>query len=213
MMYANINNGREKPKQTGQCAVCPGCGGEVISKCGEFKIWHWAHKYLVDCNWLRESETEWHRNWKLLIEKNGGSVEDTSFSKYPVDGLIGNIVFEFQHSQISVQEIRERINRAINNGKQIVWVFDFNKKINSGNVSIFKNKFGYPYIKILYPPKYIKHFLNCFELGVIMVLDFGDKHFFVKKRFGYKYLYLSGRFIEKNHLINNASCLIKEKMI
>ena len=25
-------------------AKCPLCGEEVLSKCGEVKMWHWAHK-------------------------------------------------------------------------------------------------------------------------------------------------------------------------
>ncbi|MBO6894122.1 MAG: hypothetical protein JJ866_19430 [Roseibium sp.] len=29
------------PNVTG---TCPGCGGELVARCGTKKIWHWAHK-------------------------------------------------------------------------------------------------------------------------------------------------------------------------
>ena len=31
-------------------AICPVCNSEVISKCGDIKVWHWAHKNNNDCD-------------------------------------------------------------------------------------------------------------------------------------------------------------------
>ena len=44
--------------------VCPCCGTEMIAKCGNRKVWHWAHKTKQTCDHWWENETQWHRDWK-----------------------------------------------------------------------------------------------------------------------------------------------------
>ncbi len=43
---------------------CPACDHPMVAKCGEVKIWHWAHKSRRLCDPWWENETEWHRDWK-----------------------------------------------------------------------------------------------------------------------------------------------------
>ena len=45
-------------------AICPCCRTEVIAKCGNRKVWHWAHKTKQTCDHWWENETQWHRDWK-----------------------------------------------------------------------------------------------------------------------------------------------------
>jgi len=45
-------------------ANCPCCEKELIAKCGNIKIRHWAHKKVQGCDSWWEPETEWHRKWK-----------------------------------------------------------------------------------------------------------------------------------------------------
>ena len=52
---------KASPKDKG---FCPICGEEVISKCGDIKIWHWAHKIGIECDSFGEPETKWHLKWK-----------------------------------------------------------------------------------------------------------------------------------------------------
>ena len=52
---------RAEPNITANCDVC---GKEVISKCGNIKVWHFAHKVSADCDSWSEEETQWHKDWK-----------------------------------------------------------------------------------------------------------------------------------------------------
>lgn len=63
MLYAIKNNEKIEalPKTT---AVCSLCFKNVISKCGEVNVWHWAHTKLESCDKWYEPETKWHKDWK-----------------------------------------------------------------------------------------------------------------------------------------------------
>src|SRR5262249_12888286 len=37
---------------------------QVIAKCGDRRIWHWAHFGKRTCDAWWEPETPWHRDWK-----------------------------------------------------------------------------------------------------------------------------------------------------
>ena len=63
MKYA-LFNGNKIEACKGDKGTCPSCGSELISKCGEIKINHWAHKRTKNCDLWWENETEWHRSWK-----------------------------------------------------------------------------------------------------------------------------------------------------
>jgi competence protein CoiA len=73
-------------------AECPHCHEHVIPKCGEIKIWHWAHK--AKCIYHTEPETEWHLQWKELALKHEAKVE-VRFDEHIADAVIGNVVYEF----------------------------------------------------------------------------------------------------------------------
>ena len=62
MKFALSNDERIEASK-GAKGVCPSCGSELIAKCGEIVIHHWAHKKKCDDYWW-ENETQWHRNWK-----------------------------------------------------------------------------------------------------------------------------------------------------
>lgn len=78
MRYSLVNGERIEalPKLSGKCHIC-GC--QTIAKCGEIRVWHWAHKGQMCDPWY-EKETEWHRTWQdcfpsdcheVQQEKNG----------------------------------------------------------------------------------------------------------------------------------------------
>lgn len=111
MRFAIVGNNRieAQPKLQG---LCPCCFKPVVAKCGEQKVWHWAHRGNTACDNWWEKETEWHRAWKnnyptewqeksLFDEKTG--------EKHIADVCtIRNLVIEFQHSYISQ---KERVSR------------------------------------------------------------------------------------------------------
>ena len=43
MQFALIEGKRCAPTK-GAAATCPGCGADMIARCGEVKTWHWAHR-------------------------------------------------------------------------------------------------------------------------------------------------------------------------
>lgn len=102
-MYAVVDGIRVKasPSMKG---VCPVCQSEVISKCGEIKIWHWAHK-VQDCDLWHENESKWHIDWKSKFPEEWREV---TIGKHRADVKTEKLVLELQSSSISSEEIRER---------------------------------------------------------------------------------------------------------
>lgn len=60
MKYALVNDTPQEA-QPGLSGKCKCYGSPTIPKCGELKIWHWAHSGKRMCDPWWENETEWHR--------------------------------------------------------------------------------------------------------------------------------------------------------
>lgn len=123
MRYALVNKQKvdPQPKLHGHC---PHCNGEVISKCGRTKVWHWAHKSKRVCDPWWENETEWHRAWKDNFPKEWQEIS-------AVDGRTGEthiadiktpygLTVEFQHSPMSLEELIAREGFYGN----MIWIID-----------------------------------------------------------------------------------------
>lgn len=121
MRFALIDNVRKEAGQ-GLHGLCPRCSQPVIAKCGEQRIWHWAHRNNKMCDKWWESETQWHRSWKnnypfdwqevVLVE------ESTGYKHIADVKTIHNLIIEFQYSHIDPKEraIREMFY------KNMIWV-------------------------------------------------------------------------------------------
>jgi competence CoiA-like predicted nuclease len=96
----------------GAKGFCPFCNSELIAKCGERKVNHWAHKGERNCDTWWENETEWHRAWKSNFPNEWQEViltDETNGEKHIADIRTSNgLVIEFQHSYI---DPTERIKR------------------------------------------------------------------------------------------------------
>ena len=123
MKYALVNNEKLEAEK-GLSGLCPICQEQVIPKCGHYRINHWAHKSLTNCDKWWENETEWHRNWKDLFPKEWQEVvayDEKTGEKHIADiKTDSNLVVEFQHSNISDEE---RISREVFY-KRMIWVVD-----------------------------------------------------------------------------------------
>jgi len=122
MKYALVNDSPEEA-QPGLSGKCKCCGSPTIPKCGELKIWHWAHSGKRMCDPWWENETEWHRAWKGHFPKEWQESIHTAPNdeKHVADVKTGqNYVIEFQHSHLNPQErvIREAFYQ------NMVWVVD-----------------------------------------------------------------------------------------
>lgn len=124
MKYAIINNNEKTEPRKNLKGLCPNCGAELIAKCGERRINHWAHKGIRNCDPWWENETEWHRTWKNNFPNEWQEVvlKDEITSERHIADLRTNtdLIIEFQHSAIKPEE---RIARE-SFYKNMVWIVD-----------------------------------------------------------------------------------------
>lgn len=123
-------------------AFCPGCGAEVVSKCGKHITWHWAHLSRTHCDPWWETETEWHRAWKNRFPQEWQEIpaqDDASGELHIADVKTpSGLVIEFQRSTIHPEEVRAR--EAFY--KSMIWVVDGCK--NDADRFNFSNMRGPP---------------------------------------------------------------------
>jgi hypothetical protein len=139
--------------EPGKSASCPDCGGKVIAKCGEYRVWHWSHIGRRDCDSWAEPETPWHRGWKGFFPKNAQEIvcrSETGESHRADVKTLSGLIIEFQRSPIDPVEQRKR---EAFYGDHLIWVLDgtrlagdlrrFNKgggnlvQMTSGVLSVF----------------------------------------------------------------------------
>ncbi len=120
MLYALINGIKScaTPNKTG---LCPLCQNKTITKCGEFKSWHWAHKKSVDCDSWYKPETEWHRRWKSVFGiANCEIILNRDNIKHIADVVtIHNRVIELQNSPINYETLTSRETFY---GTEMAWI-------------------------------------------------------------------------------------------
>jgi hypothetical protein len=110
MKFALIN-GERREAQPGASGECQNCGGLMVPKCGELRIWHWAHKGRLTCDPWWENETGWHLNWKANFPDSWREIvcraEDGTRHIADIKTEHGWVI-EFQHSSIKPDERRSR---------------------------------------------------------------------------------------------------------
>ena len=148
MHFALINNNRveAKPQLQGLCSCCL---EPVIAKCGTQKIWHWAHNSKTYCDNWWEPETEWHRIWKNNYPANWQELsllDERTGEKHIADvRTVHNLVVEFQHSPIDVEERTSREQFYEN----MIWVVDGTRlkrdypRFLKGRKNCFENQIFY----------------------------------------------------------------------
>lgn len=129
MKYAIVNRERSEA-ELGLRGACPCCGSEVISRCGEIKVNHWAHKTRRNCDTYWENETEWHREWKNHFPKSWQEIvlEDRESGERHISDVQtkDGFVIEFQYSHIKPEEQRSREDFY----KRMVWVLNGSRRKN-----------------------------------------------------------------------------------
>ena len=122
MKFALINEDKVEATK-GAKGLCPSCDSELIAKCGEVKVNHWAHKGNRNCDQWWENETDWHRSWKGNFPVDWQEVVhfDGSGEKHIADVKTqSGWVLEFQHSYLNPEERRSR-NAFY---PKLIWVVD-----------------------------------------------------------------------------------------
>lgn len=122
MKFAMVNGERKEPSP-GLLGICSGCAQPTVSKCGNIKVHHWAHKSKLECDPWWENETEWHRNWKKHFPEAWQEVvhraDSGEFHRADVK-TDKNWVLEFQYSAINPAERTSRNDFY----DKLVWIVD-----------------------------------------------------------------------------------------
>jgi competence protein CoiA len=140
MKYALVNESRieASPNASGNC---PSCNAPVVARCGDRRVWHWAHRGRRNCDHWWETETEWHRRWKGLFQNDWQEViaiaEDGEKHIADVRNSDG-LVVEFQHSYINSEEQASREKFYQN----MVWVVDC-RRLTRDLIKIDRNLSGW----------------------------------------------------------------------
>lgn len=123
MKYALVNALRQEA-QPRLLGACPACGSPMVAKCGEERIWHWAHKGCDQCDPWWENEGPWHREWKgrfpeawQEVVRRGADAERHIADVQTDRGW----VLEFQHSYL---DPKERRSRDAFYRPKLIWVVD-----------------------------------------------------------------------------------------
>jgi competence protein CoiA len=122
MKFADIA-GERCEALPGLSARCPSCGSAVIARCGDHRVWHWAHRGALVCDPWWESETEWHRAWKNEFPAGWQEIIQTARDgeKHVADVKTKTgMVIEFQHSFLKPEERMAREAFYM----KMVWVVD-----------------------------------------------------------------------------------------
>lgn len=201
MLYALIN-GQRQTARPGCIGICPGCGSQVVAKCGEINIWHWSHTSLSDCDPWYESESEWHLEWKQLAPKERCEVV---IGRHRADVVSPKgIVIELQHSALSPAEVRERETYYEEHKQGIIWIVDAQEF--EANLT-FKNKGDYHSFRWKWPRKWM------FAIEAPLLWDLGfDELFMVRKIYERGNCRGWGKFIERDQVTrffeDEKTCLL-----
>lgn len=109
---------------------CPYCGAPLITKKGEIRQHHFAHRqnHLCSDTWERSHSYDispWHNEWQSLFPKDNQEVKlSLGDTKHRADVMIDRTVIEFQHSIMPVKAFDDRNNFYFNLGNKVIWMFD-----------------------------------------------------------------------------------------
>ena len=124
----------------GDMYYCQICNQPMMQRHCVDRIDHFAHysphgnNNIVPCSdhWGYD-KTEWHMEWqKRFPVDNMERVLEYRGKKHIADVLVGDIVVEFQHSPISLEEFAERNDFYTDLGYKVVWVFDLVDEYDNG---------------------------------------------------------------------------------
>ena len=137
---------------------CPICKEKLIARKGDVNIHHFSHMKKSKCimnngNYM----SEWHIKWQNKFSKDKREIifeKDDEIRIADVFLKEKNIVIEFQHSPISVNEFNNR-NKFYNSlGNKVIWVIDLLEQNDEEQII---NE-GKNYYKWLHPKKFLTYY-------------------------------------------------------
>lgn len=164
MYYANDENGVRVNIDSATVEYhyfCPACKSRMIIKRGKIIAPHFAHKTMGQCDpWYTGKMSQWHRKLqnKFPPEMQEVVLWNDDHTEYHVaDVLVGRkgkgLVFEFQHSDISVETFISRTQFYMNLGCSVAWIFDYQDS-SSPKCLFYENIMASNHIKhVIWPGK------------------------------------------------------------
>lgn len=130
--------------RSGKNYTCCFCHEKMIPRKGEKRVHHFAHASNCDCDMWYGNKGEWHRSMQdlfpkecqeVIVEKDGERhIADVCLPR--PDGT--KLIVEFQHSDISREEVLRRTLFWNSGDTELIWVFDIRDK----DVRLVPQKFG-----------------------------------------------------------------------
>lgn len=123
---------------------CPYCGAPVITKKGDIRQHHFAHKISHACRdtWERNHSYDispWHNEWQSCFPKENQELKlSLGETVHRADVVIDYTVVEFQHSILSPDKFDDRNNFYLNLGYKVVWLFDLSDLFENGQITFTK---------------------------------------------------------------------------
>lgn len=122
---------------------CPYCGAPLITRKGDIRQHHFAHKQNFICSdsWERSRSysydiSPWHFEWQSHFPKDNQEVKlSLGDTTHRADVMIDRTVVEFQNSLMSVQAFDDRNNFYYNLGDKVIWLFNLTDLFSSGQLS------------------------------------------------------------------------------
>jgi len=130
---------------------CPYCGAPLITKKGDIRQHHFAHKshHLCSDTWEQSHSYDislWHDEWQSRFPAANQEVRlSLGETKHRADILIDRAVIEFQHSIMPVKAFDDRNNFYSNLGYKVIWLFDLSDLIDKGNISYSNTDKGFAF--------------------------------------------------------------------
>lgn len=147
MLFANDYNDNRihiDDTQSNNEYYCPYCGAPVITKKGDVRQHHFAHKVSHACRDTWESNrsydiSPWHNEWQSCFPKDNQELKlSLGETVHRADVVIDYTVVEFQHSILSPDNFDDRNNFYLNLGYKVVWLFDLSDLFENGQLSFEK---------------------------------------------------------------------------
>ena len=151
MLFANDYNDNRihiDDTQSNKEYYCPYCGAPVVTKKGEIRQHHFAHKQSHACKDSWECShsydiSPWHNEWQAYFPKENQELKlSLGDTVHRADVVVDYTVVEFQHSIISADMFDDRNNFYLNLGYKVVWLFDLSDLFEGKQITFKETKDG-----------------------------------------------------------------------
>lgn len=133
---------------------CSYCGSPLITKKGDVRQHHFAHKSTHICtdSWVGDRSrsydiSPWHNEWQFLFPKENQEVMlSLGDTKHRADVMVDKTVIEFQHSIMPVKAFDDRNNFYFNFGNKVIWLFDLSDLLESQQLTYQRAENGLDFV-------------------------------------------------------------------